>query len=598
MSEPLPFFARIASVLRLANPPWWAGPLTVVLGLLSASLEGAGLFMFIPLLQSMGMETVHASGIEHVFDRLLSQLPSQHATSILVGILCLTILLKSCVNVLTTLVTGYVNGVVAHRLRSKIFEQTITSCADYSATNRQSDVVTTLAENSWKVSSALGLIYYFIVSVCTFIVFVALMFIISVKLTLIAAAALAVCALMIRGTTRLASDTGQAVVRENKNFGLRMWESISTLQLIRAFGLEAFETKRFAEISDRVRKRLLKMDMLWAVPGPVSEVSITLLIGVLVVASKPAGIGLAATAAFLSLLYRLQRPTREILQARVSIEGLSGALDDVQGYLVATAEPYLREGHRDAIPVKEALELHDVSFRYAESDAWALRNVSIRIPAGKTTAIVGRSGAGKSTLVTLLFRFRDPTAGHITADGVDLSAFRTASWRKQVALMAQEVQLFNDSVEANIQYGDLDADFKKLMIAAEIANADNFIRELPEGYKTIVGDRGARLSGGQRQRIALARTILRNPGILLLDEATNSLDVESEQAFQLALERYTQQRTVVVIAHRLATVQRADQIIVLDMGRVVEVGSPAQLLDGNGHFARMYNLARDPVAAS
>jgi subfamily B ATP-binding cassette protein MsbA len=203
---------------------------------------------------------------------------------------------------------------------------------------------------------------------------------------------------------------------------------------------------------------------------------------------------------------------------------------------------------------------------------------------------VGRSGAGKSTLFSLLFRFNDPTEGRVTADGVPLQDLRIGSWRERLSLMSQDVQLFNDTVEANIAYGDLEARPDAIRAAAEIAHADRFIEAFPEGYDTVVGDHGLRLSGGQRQRIALARTILRNPDVLLLDEPTNALDAESERAFQEALFRFSHQRTVIVIAHQLSTVLRADQVIVLEEGEVREVGTPEALIRKRGRFAEMYDL--------
>ena len=232
----------------------------------------------------------------------------------------------------------------------------------------------------------------------------------------------------------------------------------------------------------------------------------------------------------------------------------------------------------------------NVWFRYAADDQWVLKGVSITIPFEKTTAIVGASGAGKSTLMSLLFRFYDPECGSITADGTSIDKFMITDYRSRFALMAQEVQLFNDTIRENIGYGRLSASPSEIENAARVALADDFIKAFPDGYNTVVGDGGLRLSGGQRQRIALARTILRNPQVLMLDEATNALDIETEQAFQLALERFVHRRTVVVIAHRLSTVQNADHIVVMAKGRVVEAGPPQQLIQDAGHFSRLLDL--------
>ncbi len=589
-------FARLRRLFRLAAAPAWAGPTVVGLGLAAAVLEGAGLFLFIPLLQSLGASSSQSGKWQPIFDRLLAPVPEHLATAFLVGALCLSIVLKNAVLLVNTWVTRYVDGLVAHQLRSRVFDQTISSCVDYRVENKRSDIITTIANNTWKVSQGLALAYRLMVSACTFIVFVLLMLLISVQLTFFSMGFLFIGAMAIRLATRRADETGKAVVEENKQFGLRMWESINSLQLIRAFAQEDYERRRFLQVSDRVRQRLLRLDMLWATPGPVSEISITVLIAALILIAESASIGIAALAAFLSLLYRLQGPTRELLQSKIALDGLAGAIDDVDDFLRTTETPFLSHGSLPAPALRTAVEFRDVCFRYAPDQPLALQNVSFSIPAGKTTAIVGESGAGKSTIMALLFRFMDPTSGEIVADGTRLAAFELRSWRKRLSLMSQEVFLFNDTIAANVAYGDFDASPDDLRQAARIAKAEDFIRSLQDGYETQIGDQGMRLSGGQRQRIALARTILRNPDILLLDEATNALDVETEQAFQLALEQYSHNRTVVVIAHRLSTVQAADQIIVMAKGRVIEVGSPDQLLKRQGHFSRLHEFQHGRAA--
>ncbi len=583
----VPLLARLRALFRLAAVPAWAGPSIVGLGLAAAVLEGAGLFLFIPLIRSLGASAPHAGRWQAMFDWLLAAVPARHLTAFLVAILCLSILLKNLVHLVNTWVTRYVDGIVAHRLRTRVFEQTVSSCVDYRVENRRTDIVTTIANNTWKVSQGLSLAYRLMICSATFVVFLLLMLLISVQLTVVSIVFLFLVAMVIRFATRRADETGKAVVEENKQFGLRMWESINALQLIRAFAQEDYERGRFTETSERVRRRLLKLDMLWATPGPVSEISITVLIGALVLVAQSASVGIAELAAFLSLLYRLQGPTRELLQSKIALDGLAGAIDDVDDFLRATERPFLAEGSRSAGPVGEGVEFRNVSFRYAPDEPLALEDVSFTVPAGKTTAIVGESGAGKSTIMSLLFRFMDPASGEILADGVPLRDFRLQSWRKRLSLMSQEVHLFNDTIAANIRYGDLGAGMDEVREAAEVARADDFIRLLPDGYETMIADQGMRLSGGQRQRVALARTILRNPDILLLDEATNALDVETEKAFQFALEQYAHDRTLVVIAHRLSTVRAADQIVVLANGRVVETGPPDELIERKGPFSRL-----------
>jgi len=584
------FVPQFSRILRLARPPAWSSWAIVSLGLLAAVLEGIGLVLFIPLLQSLGAPAARGSGIQHVFDHLFAPVPAGWLTTILVIALCASILLKNAVNTLNVWLTRHVDGQVAHRLRTQIFDQILTSCIDYRAGTRRTDISTTLSANSWKVSTGLTLFYHSIVALLTVVVFTLLMIGISPVLTLFALLFLTAAAFVIRLSTRQADATGQAVVEENKQFGLRMWESIESLQLIRAFGQEGFERERFRASSDTVRRRLLKLDLLWALPGPVSEIAITLLIAGLIIAAHSTGIAISALAAFLSLLYRMQGPVRELMQSKVALDGLSGAIDDVEQLLASSKTPFLTEGAQIASSLKVGIEISDVWFRYGDDQPWALEAVTLSIPAGKTTAIIGESGAGKSTLLSLLFRFQDPTRGSVTADGTPLPSFSLASWRGNLAVMSQDVQLFHDTIAANIAYGRPEATPEDIAAAAAVARADGFIASLKGGYGAVVGDRGLRLSGGQRQRIALARTLLRNPDILLLDEATNALDVESERAFQLALERYSHLRTVIVIAHRLATIQNADHVIVMSRGRVVEAGPPADLMRAGGAFARLSGL--------
>lgn len=584
------FIARAIGVARMADPPSWASPAILALGLMAAFLEGATLYLFIPLMQSLGVSGGANSQVARLFDDMLASVPADRRTALLVAMVCLAVVLKNLVVFLNHLVTRFIGGQVAHRLRLKVFDQTISSCIDYRVQNKKTDIVNTLTTETWKVSTALILVYRLTVCACTCAVFLTLLLLISVRLTALAMLFLAGSASIVHLATRRADAAGKSVVEENKRFGLRMWESVNALQLIRSFSREDYERARFAALSENVHRRILKLDLLWAIPSPLSEIFATFLIGVLILTGSMLGAGFAVLAAFLAVLYRMQAPVREIMSSKVALDSLNASVADVAEYLAATGTPYIRNGTRSIAAFEHAIEFRHVSFRYAPGEPLALDDVSFTIPKGMTTAIVGRSGAGKSTLMTLLYRFEDPISGEILVDGTPLRALDVRSWRERLSLMSQDVRLFNETVEANIAYGDLDATPEAIRAAAKVAGADDFIREMPHGYATELGDHGMRLSGGQRQRIALARTILRDPDILLLDEATNALDSDSEHAIQEALDRYARGRTVVVIAHRLSTVADADQVIVLEGGRVVESGTPAALLRSEGQFARLHGL--------
>ncbi len=377
-------------------------------------------------------------------------------------------------------------------------------------------------------------------------------------------------------------------------------ETFSGIRVVKAFGTEAFEAERLRETNLRYFRNTMKVTTVSELAPALMEV-LGAIGGAAVIAYGGYAVisGQMTTGAFFSFLtasFLMYAPIRILSAANTAILSASAAAERVFAILDIETEEGRDRGHRDLTGVRESIEFRDVGFAYDGAERIALAGITLRVRAGEVVAVVGTSGSGKTTLVNLLPRFIEPTHGAIFIDGVDLREFRLASLRRQIGVVSQEVVLFDDSVRSNIAYGMTDIVEADVVRAADTAYAHPFILRLPEGYDTVIGERGATLSGGERQRLAIARALLKDPPILILDEATSALDAESEAIVQRALANLMADRTTFVIAHRLSTVQRASRIVVLDRGTIVEEGTHESLLARQGVYANLYRIQFEPEA--
>ena len=370
-------------------------------------------------------------------------------------------------------------------------------------------------------------------------------------------------------------------------------ETIECNKVVKIFGGQAYEAKRFADTSNRLRGFTMKQTAAAAANVPIVQLLAAIAVAVVVyyatVQAQSDATTVGGFVSFLAAMLLLTPPLKRLTGVAEYLQRGLAAAESV--FALLDEKPETDTGK---IPLQRArgdIAFRQVNFRYARAEHSALRNVTLSISAGETIALVGSSGGGKTTIANMVPRFYHPDSGTITIDGHDIEALSLADLRRNIALVSQEVALFNDTVSANIAYGQAaGASRHAIERAAEAAHALEFIQAMPHGFDTLIGENGVRLSGGQRQRLAIARTVLKDAPILILDEATSALDSESEKHVQAALEQLMQGRTTIVIAHRLSTIENADRIVVLDNGEIAQIGTHAQLLAEGGIYAKLYRI--------
>jgi len=371
-------------------------------------------------------------------------------------------------------------------------------------------------------------------------------------------------------------------------------ETLGGLRVIKAFNAEHKLEARFAALNEKLRRTFMRLNRRYDLAHPVSELLGTVVIaillwfgGVLILGNR-SSIDASEFIYYIVIFYSIIAPAKELSKASYSIQKGMASLERVDKILMS--ESSIKEPEKPQLikPFTDKIEFSNLSFKY-QTD-WVLQDINLVVPKGKTVALVGQSGSGKSTLVDLLPRYYDPVKGEILMDGVNIKNFKTSDIRSQMGNVNQEAILFNDTFFNNISFGVESATLEQVIDAAKIANAHDFIMATENGYDSTIGDRGGKLSGGQRQRVSIARAILKNPPILILDEATSALDTESEKMVQEALENLMLNRTTLVVAHRLSTIKRADEICVMHEGKIVERGKHDELIALDGYYKRLCDM--------
>ncbi len=599
----------LLKIFRYVIPYWRFALLNILFNLLAALFSLVTFTMVIPFLGLLfgtikpvnyaPALTLNTQSISDNFFYMMNNIILQHGKSQALLYICIAVVIlfftKNLFRYLAMFFIAPLRNGMVKDLRNDLFKKLLILPLSYYSEQRKGDIITRITgdvqEIEWSVMSSIVMIFR---DPLTIMIFVASLFVISFKLTLFMLILIPLTAIIVGGIGKSLRRSSRKVQKKMGEMVSTIEETLSGLRILKAFNVLDFSAKRFVKLNSYYTKKANTVYRKRDAASPVSEflgaivMVIIMWFGGSLVLGKSGNVSAEEFIAYMVIFSQIIPPSKSFTDAVYSIQKGKASIERVQELL--QAEEIIEEAP-DALSISEfnkCIEFRNVSFSYQKE--YVLRNINLRIDKGKTIALVGHSGAGKTTIVDLIPRFYDCTEGEILIDGIPIKRLKIDHLRNLLGIVPQESVLFNESVQNNIALGQPNISEYSVIEAAKIANAHEFIMQLEQNYQTNIGDRGNKLSGGQCQRLNIARAVLKNPPILILDEATSSLDTESERLVQDALQNIMQNRTSIIIAHRLSTIQHADEIIVLENGEIVERGTHSELISQNSVYKKLCEM--------
>jgi len=547
---------------------------------------------FVGMILTASTEPMFPAVMRQLLDRGFVGKPTLNLWMVPVAIIGIFVL-RGFSTFLTTYMMTWVTSILLNSVRAQMFERMLNVPASFYSTSSVGRVINAMMFESQQVIEMVrNVLTSLIRDSLTVIVLLGFLLWLNWRLTIVALVLLPLTALVVRLTGQRMRKLTREYLEINAELTQVIEETTRANQVIKIFGGHKYESDRFEARASHLRRYSMRMASTTAATVPVTQLMAAFAVAVVIVIALIQSARGESTVgdfvSFITAMLMLLTPLKRLAEVNGPLQRGMAASEAVFGLI--DAAPERTTGRPLPQRATGKLEFDDVSFSYPGQTQRALSGIKLTIMPGETVAFVGMSGGGKSTLVSLVPNFYSVSSGEIRLDSQPIEDITLGSLRAQIAMVSQNVVLFDDTVTANIAYGDASPDMERVHAAARAAYLSDVIRALPEGLDTMIGDNGSRLSGGQRQRLAIARAIYKDAPILILDEATSALDTESERAVQSALDGLMQGRTTLVIAHRLSTVERADRIVVLVGGEIVEMGSHAELLEQNGTYASLYHL--------